>query len=99
MLKNYWKIASPSLLFFRFMFIDTADYLADQLFIRHKVRVWFGKEFVKKDSPFRLILCKVKKKDVDRFLDALGELENKMLLRGYPEYTEFCHQAAGLLDG
>ncbi len=98
MLKNYWKITAPSLLFFRFVFIDTADYLADQLFIRHKVRVWFGNEYEKKDCPFRIILCKVRKRDVDRFLDALGEMENKMILRGYPKYTDFCKRAAELLD-
>ncbi len=97
MVKNYWKIKSISLLFFRFAFIDTNDYLADQLFIRHKVRVWFEKEFEKRNSPFRLILCKVRRQDVDRFLDALGEMENKMILRGYSGYTEFCNYAVEML--
>ena len=97
MVKNYWKIKCFSLFFFHFAFIDTDDYLADQLFIRHKVRVHFGQEYEKKDSPFLLILCKVRKRDVNGFLDALGELENKMILKGYPEYTDFCRQAAEML--
>lgn len=97
MKKNYWKIISFSLLYDYFAYIDTKDYLADQLFIRHKVRVWFGKQFEKKGSPFILVLCKVRKKDVDRFLDALSEMENKMLLSGHRDYPEFCIKAAELI--
>lgn len=82
----YMKIGKPSLRYDYFLFFDAPEYLADQLFIRQKVRVWFDEECAKEGSRFRAILCHVKKKDSARFLDAIAALRNKMLLCGYPEY-------------
>ena len=44
-----WPIEKFSFRYQYFALIDTADYLADQLFIKHKVRVWFGEEFCRDD--------------------------------------------------
>ena len=93
----YWKIDRLSPFFFYFMFCDVKEYLADRLFIRHKVRVWFGKEFHKKDCPFVMIFCKVRKKDLGRFVAALDDMERTMILKGYPEYPGFCTEMNGLL--
>lgn len=82
----YLKIKKLSLRYNYFLFFDTPEYLADQLFIRQKVRVWFDEEYAKKGSRFLAILCHVKKKDSHRFIDAIAALRNKMLLCGYPEY-------------
>lgn len=82
----YLKIKKLSLRYDYFLFFDTSEYLADQLFIRQKVRVWFDEEYAKKGSRFLAILCHVKKKDSHRFIDAIAALRNKMLLCGYPEY-------------
>ena len=40
----YLKIRKVSLRYNYFLFFDTSEYLADQLFIRQKVRVWFDEE-------------------------------------------------------
>ena len=85
-----WTIEKFSLFYRYFAIIDTADYLADQLFIKHKVRVGFGPEFVCPDAPYRVIMCKCRKHDVDAFLAAIRELPNKMLLCGQPDYLTFC---------
>ena len=82
----YLKIRRVSLRYDYFLFFDASEYLADQLFIRQKVRVWFDEEYAKKGSRFLAILCHVKKKDSLRFIDAIAALRNKMLLCGYPEY-------------
>lgn len=82
----YLKIRKASLRYDYFLFFDTPEYLADQLFIRQRVRVWFDEEYTKKGSHFLAILCHVKKKDSAKFLDAIAALKNKMLLCGYPEY-------------
>ena len=82
----YLKIRKVSLRYNYFLFFDTSEYLADQLFIRQKVRVWFDEEYAKKGSRFLAIPCHVKKKDSHRFIDAIAALRNKMLLCGYPEY-------------
>ena len=75
-----WTIEKFSFFHNYFAIIDTADYLADQLFIKHQVRVGFGPEFVCPDAPYRVIMCKCRKRDVDAFLAAIRELPNKMLL-------------------
>lgn len=82
----YLKIRKPSLQYDYFLFFDTPEYLADQLFIKQMVRVWFDQEYAKEGSPFLAILCHVKKKDSAKFLAALDALKNKMILCGYPEY-------------
>ena len=82
----YLEIKRVSLRYDYFLFFDASEYLADQLFIRQKVRVWFDEEYAKKGSRFLAILCHVKKKDSHRFIDAIAALRNKMLLCGYPEY-------------
>lgn len=85
-----WTIEKFSLFYNHFAIIDTDDYLADQLFIKNQVRVKFGTEFVCPDAPYRVVMCKCRKRDLDRFLAAVGELPNKMFLCGHPDYLAFC---------
>ena len=49
--KLYWTIEKFSFRYDYFMFFDTTPYLANQLFIRHQVRVWFDSEYAKEGSP------------------------------------------------
>ena len=56
----YLKIRKPSLRYDYFLFFDTPEHLADQLFIKQMVRVWFDQEYAKEGSPFLTILCHVK---------------------------------------
>lgn len=84
--KLYWTIRKFSLRYAYFMFFDTTLYLADQLFIQHRVRAWFEREYTKKDSPYIAIFCHVRKQDVPQFLDALENLKKSMILCGHPEY-------------
>lgn len=85
-----WTIEKFSFFCDHFAIIDTGDYLADQLFMKHQVRVGFGPEFVCPDAPYRVIMCKCRKRDVDAFLAAISELPDKMLLCGHPDYLTFC---------
>ena len=84
--KLYWTIKKFSLRFAYFAFFDTTPYLANQLFIKHEVRVWFDKEFAREGSPYIVVLCHVRKGDVPQFLAALEDLKRSMMLCGYPEY-------------
>ena len=84
--KLYWAIEKFSLRFAYFAFFDTTPYLADQLFIKHEVRVWFDKEFAREESPYIVVLCHVHKGDVPQFLAALGDFKKSMMLCGHPEY-------------
>ena len=84
--KLYWTLEKFSLRFAYFAFFDTTPYLADQLFIRRKVRVWFDKEFARDGSPYIAVFCHVRKRDVPQFLAALEDLKTSMMLCGHPEY-------------
>ncbi|MBO5199621.1 MAG: hypothetical protein J6B85_14085 [Lachnospiraceae bacterium] len=81
---------SYSLFYYYYVFLDTEKYLADQLFINHRVKVNFGEEFIKEGTPYRFICCKIRKKDEVQFIAALGEMDNKALLLGYEEYSKYC---------
>ena len=87
---NYLKLNLYSPFTYSYIFVDCDKYLADRLFINHKVSVKFGREYYKEDSVYRIIFCKIKKRDEERFLLALSEMYNKMLLLGYTDYTDFC---------
>lgn len=89
-MKNYLTLERFSMLYDHYAFIDVPEYYADQLFIQHQVTVRFGKEFQHSDHPYVVIFCKVRKRDRDKFLSALSELNRKMILCGYPGYEEFC---------
>ena len=40
--KNYWRLRRFSLFYKYYAFVDTEEYLGDQLFIQQKVEVSFG---------------------------------------------------------
>ena len=90
--KNYVTLKKFSFKFDYYCFFDVAQYLADEIFIKHKVRVWFRQEFQKHESNYLVIFCKVKKKDKKEFLASLEELKSKMLLLGYTDYPDFCEE-------
>ena len=98
-MKNYLALAQCSLLYDHFAFVDVPEYYADQLFIRHQVTVRFGNEYQHPDHPYVIIFCKVRKRDRDRFLAALSDLNRKMLLCGYPGYEEFCASFIAKMNG
>lgn len=87
---NCKPISKFSLLNAYFIFVDTNEYLADGLFIKHQVRVHFGPEFSKPDSQYRIITCHVRKRDIHKFHAALQELQSKMIFLGYTDYADAC---------
>ena len=90
--KNYFPLKKFSLRYDYYCFVDVEKYLADELFIRHKVQVKFKQEYQKTGMNYLLIFCKVRKKNKTKFLEALEELKSKMLLLGYEDYQNFCEE-------
>ena len=86
-LDNYFKLKTISPFTYSYMFLDCDEYLADQLFIKHKVPVKFGKEYCKSDSKYQVISCKIRKRYAEEFKKALAEMNNKMMLCGYIDYA------------
>ena len=86
----YWKLEKFSLRYVHYAFVDVHPYLADQLFCDHRVTVRFGDEYGRGDTDYRIVFCKVRKRDERAFLAALEELPDKMLLCGHLDYMDFC---------
>jgi len=87
-----WSLERFSLFYDHFAFVDTKDYLADGLFIKHKVPVVFGDEFARSDSSYLVIFCKCRKKYTNALMAALQELPNKMMICGFSDYPQFCEK-------
>ena len=86
----YQKFERFSLLYDHFAYLDVMPYAADRLFVKHQVTVHFGREYGKQGTPYRIILCKVRKRDVGRFREAMAELPDKLRLLGHIDYLEVC---------
>lgn len=87
---NYLQIETRLLFSRVFLFVDTKDHGFEQIMENRRIRLRQVREFIKSDSPFRLILCKVRKKDVDSFCESLEQVRNKALLMGYRDYDDIC---------
>lgn len=87
-LSSGWLLNRFSLKYGYAAFMDTRDYLADQLFIKHQVPVKFMEEYAKPDSKYLMIFCRFPKRKEDAFCAALNELPNKMILLGNTDYQE-----------
>lgn len=45
-----------------------------------------------------IVLCKVRKKDAERFEEALDRLKSKMLLLGYRDYPDVCSEITKMIE-
>ncbi len=97
-MKNYWRMGDFSLFSVPYVYVDHNSYLADQLFVQNKVTMKFKGEMVKENSPYRIVFCKVLKRDTMKFEEALGKLKDKMLLLGYADYSKTCDEIAKMID-
>lgn len=88
MLKNYARFGG--MFSVHYAYVDTDSYLADSLFTKYKIKVKFGDEYRRSDDRYRVIFCKVKKRDEHNFRKALEELFDKALLCGFTNYEKFC---------
>ena len=97
-MKNFLRLDGLSILSVQYMYIDYKDYLADSLLAQNHVSVHFGDEFSREDSPYRIILCKVRRKDTAKFEKSMELLCNKMLLFEHSDYMGFCNNIMETLE-
>ena len=97
-MKNYWKLDDVSLFSVPYTYVDHSSYLADSLFSQKKIRLKFKEEFAREDSPYRIIVCRVYKRGVGRFEEAMELLKDKMHLLGYRDYPDTCRRLEKLID-
>lgn len=97
-MKNYWRMKDFSIFSVLYAYVDHSSYLADRLFVQNKVRMKFKGEYAKEKSPYHIVFCKVRKRDAERFEEALERLKNKMLLLGYRDYLDVCSEIAKMIE-
>ena len=81
-----------------YAYVDHSSYLADQLFVQNKITMKFKGEMVKDGSAYCIVFCKVLKRDVARFEEALERLKDKMLLLGHKDYPAACGEIAKMIE-
>lgn len=89
-LDYYQKLRCFSLFNSYFGFLDTEDYLAQGLFVKHQVKVKLCEVHVHHSIPYKILVCRVRRKDEAKIIAALNELASKMLICGYRDYLECC---------
>ena len=94
-MKNYIEIDRKSLLFKFFAYLDTNEYLANEMFVQNGLKVFFCKTGRKKDSRYVIVICKVWKKDADRFVRVMDLMNKKMLLLGYGNFEKVLQEFIG----
>ena len=92
------KLQRWSLLCDTFVYMDHKDYCADYLLSEKCVRVKFLQEYAKEGTPYRILICKVRKKDSAIFIEALMDLPKRMLLLGHDDYDAECKKYHEFLE-
>ena len=82
-----------------FAYFDTIDFLADSIFINHKIKVNFGKEMHSDNEKYIIVFCSVRKCDRALFLQCLNKLKNNMLICGNTDYPTFCQKQINIIEG
>lgn len=88
MTDNFVEVHCWSPVSAEFMYFDTPDYKADEIFLEKRLYPRFFEEMGRDDSPYVLVRCRVKRRDKHKFIRAMDALGRKMLLTGYPDYLK-----------
>ena len=59
---------------------------------------WKPDDFSLFTVPYCIIFCKVLKREVQKFEDALEKLKDKKLLLGHRDYVDVCDEIAMLIN-
>ena len=75
-----------------FAYFDTDEYLAHFLFKHENVEVEVEGEYGKEEDPYRIILCRVPRKDRHAFLKVMNLLPAFMAYAGKTDYESYCRE-------
>ena len=82
----------------KFYYVDTPDYKADNLIEKRGIRVKYLHDHRRDGDSFRVCSCRIPKKQLEDFLEAMYELQNLMLICGYDDYEEYCNEVRDMLS-
>lgn len=96
--QNFWKLEGSTLFTIPYVYVDHRSMFAKQRFEQEKLHVRFTGEMYKPDTPYCIVFCKVRKKDMKRFEQVLEGLTDRMLLLGHADYENVCEEIDVLFD-
>lgn len=88
-MKNFLKLDKLSLMYQYFAYVDTDDMKADMILYRNRVHASFEFDFTKKGTDYVVVVCKVPRWEVKKFVKSMDEFDNLLALSGN-QYQEFC---------
>lgn len=95
--KHYVPIKKFSLKYQYYMYLDTDEHYADQIFIDNKLYVDFLGTYSSDTSKYRFVRCRVLKKDRETFIHCIDQLVYKMKLVGNNDYEDFVTEIVGAM--
>ena len=96
---NFIRVRSRNPFRINYMYLDISAYLADRIFVRHKLPVkFFDQEFGREGSDVRFIYCSIRKKNSAAFEKCMEELCDTAALMGYTDYAAACEGLERILN-
>ena len=86
----YFEIVDGTPTHYCFSYIDSEDNLADFLFDHMKIIMEKEMEFHYNDDPFKVVMCRIPRRQREDFLKAIEVLPGLMAYAGREGYDEFC---------
>ena len=71
-----------------YVYVDSSDYKADNIFLNKKIHVSIIKEWYHPNEKYWLVNVRVRKKDVQAFEDSMEQLAKKQLITGNVDYLD-----------
>ena len=87
---NYIKCRKSSAIYSYYMYVDTWERKGDRIFDDYNLKLKLTDDIDDGIDIYQLVDVRVRKKDEEKFLEALSKLPNRMLLTGFPDYNDYC---------
>lgn len=85
---TYIKLRKRSFRYRYYVYFDIPTYMADQLFVAHRIEVRYDCEYSKDGDAYCAVFCHVRKRDAAEFEEMLNILPERMVACGYGDYPE-----------
>lgn len=101
---NYFQIGEDGRMFSWFMYADLKvddKYVADDIFVDHGLYVKYDREYSKEvdGDTYSIILCRIRKKKKDVFVQCMDELNKKILICGHNSYETIRKDMGMIAEG
>lgn len=96
---NYIHIStlSPFSSMYAYLDVPTDDgYFAGEIFTEKQIPVKYGKIYVNPYNDAHVVMCKVKKKHTDAFVEAMNQLRETAVKSVMPEYEVACQHLTNI---